>query len=232
MLYLLDNAHANDLVFFLPSQWFTQCSIPLMAQELIHLLPPFLPFIQLQNTPYPMPCMFPSPACEISRPSSLAPADLIHGRVQYPLPWPFVLILSLPRPSLFPVGTIPSPQPAACEPLYGRPCSFGPRRGRPCSQPRTIPARDQPCRPRTNRPVAGRPHLAPSTAVLVRRPAGRVSTKPPAAGHPLFRSVLQMGVCNVNPCLSNRPDIGPTPVNKNSFLATVSSQKTVVVPKS
>ena len=30
----------------------------------------------------------------------------------------------------------------------------------------------------------------------------------------------------------NRPDIGPTPANKNDFSATVSSQKSVGVPKS
>ena len=114
--YLLDNAHANYLSYLSPSQWFTKCSIPFMALALIRLLPTFLLFIRLQNTPYPMPFMFPSSACKIGRPSSFG-----LGR-------PY----SQPR-------TISTPLSAACEPPHGRPSLFGPRRGHPCFLPRTIP---------------------------------------------------------------------------------------------
>ena len=85
MFYLLDNAHANYLIFFSPSQWFTQYSIPFMVQALIRLLPPlFCRSSDCKTLHIPCPvCFIPPHANSAGRPL-FPPAALIPSRERSP----------------------------------------------------------------------------------------------------------------------------------------------------
>ena len=211
MLYLLDNAHANYLIFLFPSHWFIKCSIPFMAQALICLLRLFYRSSNCKTLNIPCPvCFLPPHAKSAGRPLS-APAVLIPDRVRSPspdghpcsapaAPWPAVLVRPPSRPSLFRVGPDAYEPPAA-----GRPPLFPATYDPPAAAGCVRPSCDKPSLFASRR---GRSYFAAGSGRPCTIPPLRpVAYDPPAASRPHSPLAAAVNLLHLMP-----PTAGPRPL--------------------